>query len=175
MVFEGSSWETHGNPECASPSIRTLKHLKQKGKELKGEIGMFAFSVRYQCSCLWLMDNELWVSKERKDLKDAFTQYLWLTSTEHSARQWEFLFFSSLHKICKTDHIVDHNTQLTKFQRKNSYKTCPQTIIDGRISLCLKKMNMFEKYNQNFFVYFLIIQLTIKMCFLTLLKKEIYI
>ena len=155
MVFESNSSGTHGNPECASPSIRALKHLKQKGKELKGEIGTSAFSVRCRCWCLWLMDSELWVSKERKDLKDAFTQYLWLTSTEHSARQWEFLFFSSLHKICKTDHIVDHNTQLTKFQRKDSYKTCPQTIIDGIILLCLKKMNMFEKYNQKFFAYFL--------------------
>lgn len=148
MVFEGSSSGTHGSPERASPSIRALKYLKQKGKELKGEIGTSAFSVRCQCSCLWLMDSELWVSKERKDLKDALSQHLLLKSTEHSAQQWEFLFFSSLHKICKTDHIVDHSTQLTKFQRKNSCKMCPQTIIDERILLYLKNMNMFKKYNQ---------------------------
>lgn len=46
---------------------------------------------------------------------------------------------------------MDHETQLTKFHRKNSYKTCPQAIIDEIILLSGGGgMNIFFKYNEIF-------------------------
>ena len=117
-----------------SSNNRTLKYMKQKLKELKGEIHNSTTIFGNFNILISIIDRRTRqkTTKDTKDLYKYINQFA-ITDTYKMLypKQVEYTFFSNtLGTLFKRHHMLGHKTNLNKLKGLKSYKVCFPTTME---------------------------------------------